>query len=259
MVRSEPPPGGPPSASVDRHAFATLSGGVRLQVLEALTTRPLTVGQLSRSLRRHRATIQYHLGHLLRDNLVEEAPSAPSRRIGRPAVLYRIARHGVIPGFPRRHYEILADVALRLVVSEFGPKKAAALLRARGAALGTQMLDSIAAKAQVTEWTPESFQRRFIEEAMREFGVATEVLSRTPRSLAFRAFTCPFLEAAEAMPDVVCDALDDGFHEGIDRALGHVRTERLSCMGHGAAYCEYRMTWPANVQRKKTKEAVFHE
>jgi len=255
-VRTEPPSLDVPAARVDRRAFATLAGGVRLQVLEALTSRPLSVGELARTLRRHRATVQYHLGFLLREGLVEEVPSVPSRKIGRPAVLYRASRHGVVPGFPRRHYEILADVALRLVVEELGPKKAAALLRARGVEIGQGMLGSVASKAQVSEWTPDSFQRHFIGDAMAQFGVATEVLSCTSRRIEFRAFSCPFLEAAEAMPDIVCDALDEGFHEGIDRGLGRVRTERITCMGHGAAYCEYRMTWLARSHGKKSKEAV---
>jgi len=240
---------------VDRHGFAALAGDVRLQVIEALTARALTVGQIAEALHRHRATVQYHLAYLLREGLVEEAPMAPSRRIGRPATFYRASRHGVVPGFPRRHYEILADVALRLLASELGPEKAAALLRASGVELGKAMLDGIAAKAKVKDWTPQAFQEHFIDRAMLDFGVTSEVLSRTPTSLEFRAFSCPFLEAAEAMSDLVCDSLDAGFHEGIDRGLGRVRTERITCMGHGDRYCEYRMEWPADTGRRNPKGA----
>jgi len=175
------------------------------------------------------------------------------------ALLYRAARHGVIQGFPRRHYEVLAEVALRALVSEAGPERATVLLREMGVGVGRSMVESIAARAGVREWTPEAFQRHFLEGAMRDFGIASTILSRTSRSIEYRCFTCPFLEAAEKMSDLVCDSLDVGFHEGVNQAMGPVSTERIACMGHGSPFCQYRVVWraaPARRRRSRTTGGV---
>jgi predicted ArsR family transcriptional regulator len=106
-----------------------------------------------------------------------------------------------------------------------------------------------AARSEVRQGGPQAFEQQFVDGAMRDFGMATRVLTRTADTLVFRCYSCPFLEAAESMPGLVCDSLDLGVHEGIDQGLGGVRTERLTCLGHGDPYCEYRVTWRAEAPR----------
>jgi len=224
--------------------------GVRLQILDLLTTEALTVAQLAQELRLHRATVQYHLAHLLGEQLITEARPVGSGKAGRPALLYQASRHGSVPGFPVRKYELLANLALRTLVSELGEPRAKEVLRAQGQEMGKSFLAQAAA-SDPREWSPRTFEQEFVDGAMRSFGIATKVLTRTADTLVFRCYTCPFLEAAESLSELVCDSLDLGLHEGIDQGLGGVRTERLTCLGHGDPYCEYRMTWGTKAPRAR--------
>lgn len=235
-----PVPSGPPSTP---RAFTALASWVRVRMLDLLATREMTVPELAKKLELHRATVRYHLTFLLDRNLVEPAGPAPRRGAGRPAMRYHAARHARMPNFPSRQFELLAGVALRTLAEEVGTDRAVEVLRKKGAEIGRSFVESTAGRVGMETWTPEAFQRVFIEGEMRSFGMATLTLSRGPRHVAFRCFSCPFLEVAEQNKELVCNSLDLGFHEGIDRALGDVHTERLACLGHGDPYCEYRMTW----------------
>jgi predicted ArsR family transcriptional regulator len=53
---------------------------------------------------------------------------------------------------------------------------------------------------------------------------------------------CLFQELASELPGLVCDVLDEGMHEGLDRKLG-VKTTRESCKGHGDPVCRFCVTW----------------
>ena len=124
------------------------------------------------------------------------------------------------------------------------------MLTAKGAQVGRGLIQTAAERGGVRVWTPEAIEAHVLDGVFREFGIRSEVSSKGSGHLEYRTRTCPFLELAEQMPSLVCDALDRGFHDGMDAALG-VRTERRACMGHGDSHCEYRMTWAA---RKRGKD-----
>lgn len=145
---------------------------------------------------------------------------------------------------------MLGEITLKALVEEAGEARAAARLRNRGREIGEALIRDLENRARVQRWTPETFERVVLREHFREQGAPNEVIDRSKDKLVYRSFHCPFLEIAEKLPDLVCDALDLGFHDGVDRAIGDVRTERLACMGHGSAYCEYKMVWGADTSRK---------
>jgi predicted ArsR family transcriptional regulator len=219
-------------------------------MLDALTTRELTVPDLAKKLGLHRATVRYHMTFLLNQGLVEETRPSEHKGAGRPAMMYRASRHARLPNFPSRNFEMLAQIALRTMAEEIGKERSVEILRSKGVEFGRALIEDAAEKAGIRRWTPEAFQRTVLDGAMRSFGVSSLVVLRDDTSLSFRCFSCPFLEVAERMSDLVCDSLDLGFHEGIDAALGEVRTSRVTCMGHGDSYCEYRMTWAPKVRGK---------
>ena len=219
-------------------------------MLDALTTRELTVPDLAEKLDLHRATVRYHMTFLLNQGLVEETRPSEHKGAGRHAMRYRASRHARLPSFPSRNFELLAQIALRTMAEEIGKERSVEILRAKGIEFGKALIEDAAEKGGVRRWTPETFQRAVVDGAMRSFGVSSLVLSRDSKSLSFRCFSCPFLEVAERMSDLVCDSLDQGFHDGIDEALGDVRTTRVTCMGHGDSYCEYRMIWAARRRGK---------
>lgn len=224
-------------------AFSALGSGVRARILESIAASGKTIPQLARELHLHRATLRYHLEYLRSQGLVDEVEVSGPRKVGRPAARYRTSKHARVQGFPERHYDLLGQMALEAIVDAVGVEKASAFLRKKGGDVGRSLVEAAARSAGVEEWTPAAFERFVLDGLFKDFGVASEVLSRSPDSLEYRSFTCPFLELAERMPELVCNALDRGFHAGVDEALGGVRTDRLACMGHGDPYCHYRLTW----------------
>jgi len=216
-----------------------------MRILDSLSAAEKSTSDLARELQLHRATLRYHLGHLRDQGLIEEVTPAGPRRVGRPASVYRASKHAQVPGYPQRRFDLLGQMALEALVEAVGVEKASGLLEARGFEAGRALIAQATARAAVGRWTPEAFERVVLSGVFKEFGIATEVLSRSARRLEYRAFGCPFLELAETKPDLVCNSLDLGFHRGIDEALGGVTTARLACMGHGDPYCQYRLTWGA--------------
>jgi predicted ArsR family transcriptional regulator len=228
----------------ERHdAFAALASHARYQILDALATRPKTIKELTEELRLHRITLRYHIAFLLREGFVEEAPTLRRGQAGRPAARYQTARHAGIPGFPARHFEVIAQAALAALLDALGESDARRRLYLKGKNLGVGLVRGIAATKNVKKWTPAAFDEHILRGSYRDMGVSSEVLAANARSIEYRTYSCPFLELAEQMPDLVCDALDAGFHDGMDEALGGARTSRRMCLGHGDLYCEYAVTW----------------
>ena len=230
-----------PSGQAQR-AFAALSSRVRLRILEALAIRSMSLPELARELDLNRTTLRYHLAVLQEQGWIRETSPARAQGSGRPAVRYRASPHAWV-GFPERHFELLGEIALRALLESNGPDQTAAVLRAKGTSLGQTMVQGVAARADLKEWSPDAFEQLVLHGLFRDFGVVGAVVARTPVDLTYRVYTCPFLELAEKMPGLVCDAVDAGFHEGIDRSMGDVATAKTACMGHGDAFCEYRLTW----------------
>ena len=234
-----------------------------MQVLRALGTRAKTVAELSKELGVHGVTLRYHLGLLMAQGLVESGAAPGTRRQGRPATLYRLSNRAIVPGFPERHFDLLARISLATLVDTVGEGTASVRLRGRGSLVGQFLIKDAAAKAHIDRWTPEAFERVVLNGLFPDFGIACEVVSRDPDRLTYRSFTCPFLEIATEVPALVCDALDDGFHAGLDEALGGVRTERVACMGHGDSHCQYVVRWlgdapprPARPRQRSSRSSV---
>jgi len=243
----------PRTPAGEARSFSALSSGVRVQVLRALATRAKTVAELSKQLGVHAVTLRYHLGLLMAQGLVESSVASGTRKKGRPATLYRLSNRAVVPGFPERHFDLLARISLATLVDTVGEDAASVRLRGRGSLVGQFLIKEAAARAHIDRWTPEAFERVVLNGLFPDFGIACEVVSRDPDRLTYRSFTCPFLEIATEVPVLVCDALDDGFHEGLDEALGGARTERVACMGHGDPHCQYVVRWSSVAPTKPAR------
>jgi predicted ArsR family transcriptional regulator len=212
-------------------------------ILQAITMSPKSIRDLAQELGVHRLTLRYHLNFLLREGFIEEVPAQHLGHAGRPPSLYRISRHARIPGFPPRRFEFIAQAALTSLLEALGDRDAKQRLYDKGRQVGIATIDGIAAAKGVKKWTPAAFEEHVLHGAYRDMGVSTQVLSSTAKSIEYRAYGCPFLELAEQMPDLVCNAMDQGFHDGVDEGLGKVSTERRHCMGHGDMFCEYKLDW----------------
>lgn len=229
----------------EAEAFAALASGVRIEIMRSLSERPKTVQELSHELDLHRLTVKHHLDHLQRERMVEQTEPRREGKAGRPAAVYAAMRSARLPSYPPRHFEIIAEAALASLSQALGEEAARELLRERGRQMGRSMIAAVAAQHQIAEWTPAQFEAHILRGLFKDFGVASQVLSSSEREISYRSFVCPFLEIAEKAPSAVCNGLDMGFHDGVDEALGHVKTVRKACMGHGDAFCEYALTWGA--------------
>lgn len=235
--------------------FAALASHVRYDLLQALTTDAKTVRELTQELRLHRLTIRYHINFLLREGLIEELHGARPGTAGRPPVLYRTSRHARVPGFPPRRFELIAQTALATLLDALGQGDARARLFAKGKQVGAMSVKALGEAKGVKRWTPDAYDQHMLKGSYREMGVTTEVLSKSADEIHYRAFGCPFLELAEQMPEVVCDALDSGFHAGVTSGLGDVKNTRVRCMGHGDPFCEYILVWQKGVKARAAKHA----
>ncbi len=242
MPLSPGSPSLPAPADKTERAFAALGSRVRLRILEALAARAMTLPELARELELNRTTLRYHLGLLQEQGWIQETAPGKAGGSGRPAVRFRASPRGWV-GFPERHFELLGEIALHALLESNGPDRSAEILRAKGSGMGQEMAEAVAARAALKEWSPDAFERLVLQGLFRDFGVVGTVVERKPAELTYRVFTCPFLELAEKMPGLVCDAVDAGFHEGVDRSMGSVATTKTACMGHGDPFCEYRLTW----------------
>lgn len=231
------------SAKKDVQVFDALASRPRAEILERLSARAMSIAELERELRIPRVTLRYHLAVLEGQGLIEESERTEERRVGRPPKRYRATRRTAVSGYPRRRYDLLGELALDTLVHEVGEARALESLRGKGREVGRGLIEDIAAEKAVVRWTPEAFRQHVLEGRLRAQGSAVDIVVQDASEITYRSSHCPFLELAEKEPHLVCDALDVGYHEGLDEALGGVRTERLACMGHGAPYCEYRMRW----------------
>lgn len=234
-------------------AFQALGSDVRMNILRNLIRGDCSVAQLARAARLHPATIRYHLSILLQDGLVEKVPTRRDGRVGRPTTRYCI-RNVEIGGFPPRRYEILSEILLLTMGRLLDRQRSDQALYEAGRESGQRMVAGVEEAAKVSEWGPREFVQHCLLGAFASMGMQTEVVQERDDFVRFRAFTCPFQELAVKYPDRVCDSLDRGFHEGIATRMGSlVVGERLACMGHGDAFCEYSLHWA------KLKEAEQHE
>lgn len=235
----------PSPSSREAQIFSALGSEPRTRILEAVSVRPRTTRELARLLQIPTVTLRYHLAVLTRQGLIEEVSLRTEKKVGRPAKAFRASSKAAVPGYPKRRYDLLGELALRTVLEELGEAKAISRFRRKGREMGEALIKELAERNQVVRWTPEAFERLVIEGHLREQGAPAEVVTKSSNALTYRSFHCPFLELAQKMPRLVCDGLDRGFHEGMDRAIGFVRTQRTACMGHGAPFCEYRIEWQA--------------
>jgi len=242
----------------DTRMFSALGSSVRSRILESVATREKSIPELAEELRLHRVTLRYHITYLLGQGLIEKLEATGPRKVGRPAARYRASTHARFQGFPERHFDLLGQFALEAFVDAVGKDAASASLEKKGADVGRSMIEGVRTQARIAAWTPDAFERLVIGGLYHEFGIASEVVSKSSKTLVYRSFSCPFLELAEKMPEMVCNSLDAGFHRGVDEALGKVRTDRLACMGHGDPYCAYRLTWggqaPSKVPRRRARK-----
>ncbi len=177
----------------------------RAAVLERLGSfhRPATVMELAAACDQHPNTIREHLDALIGAGLVSRS-TAPARGRGRPAILYRA--EPVEPHRPQvREYSILG-VALAAHVRDSLPDPGGFGFQA-----GLEQGRSLCA--------PEERTVHAARRACRAIFSAHGFAPQEGQDGMVRLYQCPILEAARAVPEVVC-AVHGGVIAGIFEAHG---------------------------------------
>lgn len=204
--------------------------GRRLDVWRTLklANGPLSIAAIAEQLRVHPNTVRFHLATLISDGRVERVKSE-HHGPGRPPVMVQAVRQ-MDRGGPRR-YRLLAEILTIGFAADANPgAKALAAGREWGRRLRPPTSGATAPGAE------ESIER--LVEMLDELGFAPE-RRETAGQKQVGLRHCPFLELAEADPEVVCPihlGLMEGALETWDAPVGIDRLEAFvepdMCLAH---------------------------
>jgi len=223
----------------------TLSSSARQRILACLTRGPRDVEAIAQEVRLKPTTVRYHLLSLMRLGLVEAHQELQElERAGRPKILYRLGEKQVSLTFPKRQYLSLVDALIGHLQGSLDSERVNEIFTAIGKEQGRDVAFDLTLKNDVERWTPDLFCKYYID-FLREYGVQPELVQRTSREIVYRTYNCPFKEMAIKYPKLICDILDQAFHDSVCRSMDpRVRSRRIKCVAHGEPYCEHSVEWP---------------
>ncbi len=236
----------------ERKAYEALSSTSRLEILKLLYKKPMGIEEIARLVNLRPITVRHHLQSLEDTGFIESYEKREGT-VGRPRAYYRIAKESTIVGYPKRRYLTLSNFMIRTLQLLIGSKRANELLRGVGKNMGESVIREIESRHDIKEWSPETFRNFFIKGYLEEAGAEPEIVETSKNLIMYRVHNCLFQELAVKMPETMCDVLHNAFHEGVTGAMdGKAKITRLTCKGHGDAYCEHNCKWHA-VSRKLTQ------
>ena len=216
-----------------------MSSRSRLQILELLSRKPMSIEELSRGVSLKTITVRHHVNMLKRIGLVEEH-GEERRKIGRPVIKYQSTRKPMSIQYPKRQYELLSRTLVRGLVESLGRDKAGEALKRIGRDLGEKLAHEIADRHKITHWDPETFKKYVVEEHLSEIGAIPEIIEYDPKRIRFRMHNCVFFELAGEYPDLICEKLDEGLMETLLKGtVGKAHAAQTKCVVHHDRFCEY--------------------
>jgi predicted ArsR family transcriptional regulator len=223
--------------------FEALSSKPRMDIIKQLYRKPLGIQELSEKLKLQPITIRHHIHSLLEAGLLESYEER-SGVAGRPKNYYKISKSLPLVSFPERKYLTLSSSLIDALRVNIGEKEAKELLAKIGREMGAEVVKQLERDYAIENWSPEDFQRLFIEKYLEDMGARPEVTERTPSRVTYRLHNCIFYELAQSMPNMMCDVLHNQFHVGVVTTIGkQVKDKQTTCMGHGDGYCEHIVEW----------------
>ncbi len=227
----------------ETEAYKALSSKPRLEILRLLYRKPLSVEEIAKSLKLQPITVRHHLQSLEEAGFIEKNEQREGV-VGRPKIYYTIAKKPKIVGFPRRRYLVLSNFLINTLKFALGTKRAQKLLRKVGMDMGENTIKKLELEHNIKDWSPKVYEEFFIKKYLKESGAEPEIVEVGDNKVVYRLHNCLFFEMALKMPDMMCDALHDSFHEGASKAMGKkVKISRATCMAHGDSYCEHACEW----------------
>ena len=221
--------------------YRALDCKTRVDVLGQLYTGPKDLREIAAALSIGPFTARYHLEALEEGGLVSKSEGRGGR--GRPRVLYRLGGSPVLLTIPRRQYLALGVGIISTLESMLGQEGSREVMRRTGYQEGKRLLGESATKHQVGAWTVDSFRRYFLDGALSELAGKPETVDgRRAGRLVCRVYNCPVEELARQFPEHVCEALENGFREGlVESSQGRLCIERTKSMQGGDPCCEFEV------------------
>ncbi|MEM2906150.1 MAG: ArsR family transcriptional regulator [Candidatus Bathyarchaeia archaeon] len=224
-------------------AYRALSSNTRQCILRLLFRGPLGVEEMAEKLGLQPVSIRHHLKALEEASIIESFEEEP-RGIGRPRVLYKVAKKPQMVSFPRRGYLALSEFFIDTAEFVLGERAARELLTRVGMEMGESTCKKLEAEHMIREWTLKDFRDYFVNQYLEEMGAEPEVVRFDETSIVYRLHNCLFLELAVKKPKVVCDVLHDSYHQGLIKAMSErIKMTRGKCIAEGDPYCEHRCEW----------------
>jgi len=216
-----------------------MSSRSRLQILDLLSRRPMSIEELSREVALKTITVRHHVNMLKRIGLVEEY-GEERRKIGRPVLRYKSTQKPMSIQYPKRQYELLSRSLVRGLIESLGRDKAKDALRRIGRDLGERLATEITDQSRVARWDLEALRKHVVQEHLSQVGAIPEIVEHDSKKLRFRMHNCVFFELAREYPDLICESLDEGLMETLLRGtLGRAHADQTKCVVHNDRFCEY--------------------
>jgi len=216
-----------------------MSSRSRLQILDLLSRRPMSIEELSREVALKTITVRHHVNMLKRIGLVEEY-GEERRKIGRPVLRYKSTQKPMSVEYPKRQYELLSRSLVRGLVGSLGRDKAKDALRRIGRDLGERLARDITDQSRVVRWDLEALRKHVVQDHLSQIGAIPEIVEYDSKKLRFRMHNCVFFELAREYPDLICESLDEGLMETLLKGtLGRAQADQTKCVVHNDRFCEY--------------------
>jgi len=161
---------------------------------------------------------------------------------GRRYMAYVLAE-GRSVGYPPRDYQYLSRALIKSLVDSLGAESAKMVLKDMAVRMGEEVGESLLSQEGGKPLDPSGYAERVVMSFLAGMKVYPRVVSVGRKSVVYEERNCLFQELASELPYLVCDILDEGMHQGLDKKLG-LKTTRESCKGHGDPVCRYCVTWP---------------
>ncbi len=164
-----------------------------------------------------------------------------ARSAGRPSKRYRTSEVDATLSFPPRHDDLLAQLLAR-ALDLLGPEQASAMADEVGYRYGLELAKRMGPTSEMPGRAQRSLRSAMgvVADALTAHGFAAHTEPRG-RSLAIVSECCPFGEAAQQYPHVVC-AVDRGMIRGMLAGLsGDVDPRFEESRPEGAEHCVTRV------------------
>lgn len=216
-----------------------LSSDLSWRILDLLMDGESGELDVSEALGVRAASVRTLLGRLVEAGLViGRRKTLPS---GARSTVYSLAGSRSV-GFPPRNYEYLSRALIKSLVESLGEESARIVLHDMAERMGEELGDSFLSQGDGKQLSPSRYADQFVMHLLAGMKIYPRVVSVGRGKVVYEERNCLFQELASELPGLVCDVLDEGMHEGLDRKLG-VKTTRESCKGHGDPVCRFCVTW----------------